>query len=110
MIVSTILLGFVLGQAITMQDKPVVHLQPHRDIVDQSCGGKMLVLIDAPATVQLPVAPPASDGHGNEWVLDVKNLGPTEVTLTGKVLFLVHVKVGQTVHVRANSTGYEIKH
>jgi hypothetical protein len=37
-----------------LQDKPVVHLPPHRSAIQIDFGGKLLELINAPETVFLP--------------------------------------------------------
>lgn len=98
------------GQAITMQDKPVVHLKPHSDTIDPTFRGSLVELINAPATVYLPGSLPASDANGNPWTVDVKNLGPAAVTIVGKQNFNATVSVNQTIHIRVNGPGYVLKH
>jgi hypothetical protein len=103
-------LALLIGQMNTLQSKPVVHLQPHRDAIEIGLGGKFLELINAPATVHLPTPPPKSDGAGNPWSLDVKNLGSNAVTIVGKGPFSVQVSVGQTIHIYSNGSTYLLKH
>jgi len=106
---SLIYLALLLGQVNTLQDKPVVHLQPHRNSVDIGFGGDLLELISAPAVLTLPGVPPKLDSQGSPWSVDVKNLGPGAVTVTGKAQFNVKIAVGQTVHICSNGTVYSLK-
>jgi hypothetical protein len=92
----------------TMQQKPVVHLRPHRNVIENQFGGKLLELIDAPAVVQLPQIPQKLDDEGNPWCVDVKNLGPNPVTIEGKGKFSVQVNVGQTTHIYSNGDKYSL--
>jgi len=41
----------------------------------------MVELLHAPPLVHLPYPPPTSDALGNNWYVDVRNLGPNDVTL-----------------------------
>ena len=99
----------IVGQVSTLQDKPAVHLQPNRDRIEAAFGGKLLELIHAPSTIHLPTVPPEVDGQGLPWTLDVKNLGPTAVTITGTENFSVELHVGGTIHIRANGVRYSQK-
>ena len=102
-------LALFAGQAMTLQDKPVVHLKPHTDAILQTFGGSLLELSYAPKVVYLPVAPPKPDAAGNQWTIDAKNFGPQPVTVAGKGAFSVHVAVGQTVHILSNGNKYLVK-
>jgi len=104
-----ICLALLAGQQNTLQDRQIVHLQPHRAVIDISFGGKLLELINAPSVVFLPDAPPKLDSEGNPWSIDVKNLGPGPATVTGKSQFSTKVSVGQTVHIGWNGTAYSLK-
>jgi hypothetical protein len=96
------------AQAITMQSKPVVHLPPHRAGILPSFGGKLLELIDAPATVFLPANPdPAVEPDG--WSIDVHNLGPNPVTITDGAGFTMNIGVGQALHIVRSGTTYVVK-
>jgi hypothetical protein len=101
--------AFIIGQVNTLQDKPVVHLEPHRDTIQIDFGGKLLQLINAPATIQLPKLPPRLDSHGNPWSIEIKNLGPVRVTVVGNGQFSLRIVVGQTVHIFSNGTSYSLK-
>jgi hypothetical protein len=101
-------LAIFLGQMIPLQEKPVVHLQPNRDVIMIGFGGKLLELINPPATVYLPEIPPKGDSLNHPWSVDVRNLGPGVVTVTGKRQFGVRVSVGQTVHIRSTGSGYSL--
>jgi hypothetical protein len=108
---KTLLIGVALfiGQMNTRQDKRVVRLPPHRYSIEVGFGGQRLELINGPLTVNLPQAPPVLDSQGNPWSVDVKNLGPSVVTVVGKSQFSVHINVNQTVHIYSNGTGYFLK-
>jgi hypothetical protein len=93
----------------TLQDKQVVHLQPHSGAIRADFGGKLLELQNAPATVYLPMEPPKLDSEGNPWSVDIKNMGPGMVTVVGASQFSSRIIVGQTVHVFSNGTSYSMK-
>jgi len=101
-------LAIFLGQMITSQAKPVVHLPPNRDVITTGFGGKLLELINAPATVYLPAVPPKGESPNSRWVVDVKNMGPGVVTVTSQRHFDVHINVGQTVHISSTGSGYSL--
>jgi hypothetical protein len=101
---------FITAQAVMIHDKPVVHLKPHTNAIEPSFGGSLVVLSNAPATVNLPATPPASDADGGPWSVDVKNFGPAPVTIVGNPNFNALVSVGQTVHICVNGQGYILKH
>jgi len=100
------------GQMNMLQSKQVVHLEPHRTMIDISFGGKLLELINAPTLVNLPKVAPKQDSEGNPWSLDVKNLGPsvvTVVTMVGAPQFSINIKVNETVHIYSNGAAYSQK-
>ena len=101
---------FLAGQAITMQDKPAVHLKPHSNAIEPVFRGMLVELSYAPATVYLPAPPPPPDNDGNPWSVDVKNFGPMPVTIVDKQNFNTTVSVNQTIHILANRQGYILKH
>lgn len=101
---------FIAAQAITMQEKPVVHLKPHSNAIEPSFRGSLVELSNAPATVALPEPAPAPDSDGDPWSVDVKNFGPAPVTIVGKRNFNALISVGQTIHILVNGQGYILKH
>ncbi len=103
-------LALLAGQAMTTQDKPVVHLKPHTDIILEAFGASLLELSQAPQTIYLPATPPKPDGKGQQWTIDVRNFGPLPVTVADKGLLSVPVAVGQTVHIISNGNKYVVKH
>jgi hypothetical protein len=105
-----IALALFAGQAMTMQDKPVVHLKPHTDIILEAFGASLLELSQTPQIVYLPSPPPKPDGKGQQWTIDVKNFGPLPVTVADKGPFSVPVAVGQTVYILSNGSKYIVKH
>jgi hypothetical protein len=93
----------------TLQDKTVVHLQPHRNSISSIFGGELLELANAPSVIDLPLHPPKVDSQGIPWSIDIKNLGPMTVTVIDKPQFNVQINVGQTVHIYWNGTVYLLK-
>jgi hypothetical protein len=101
--------GLVIGQMNTLQDRQVVHLQPHSGAIRADFGGKLLELLNAPTIIYLPMAPPKLDSQGNPWSVDIRNLGPSAVTVVGASQFSSRIIIGQTVHVFSNGTSYSLK-
>jgi hypothetical protein len=101
-----IYLALLAGQMKTMQEKPVVHLQPHQEFIKTEFGGDLVELINAPKVVLLPKLPPVLDAQGNPWSVEVKNLGPGTVTVVDKAHFSLQVNVGQTVRIKSTPAGY----
>ena len=64
-----------IGQVNT--SKEVVRLGPGKASISQDYGGKLVELINAPAEVSLPSLRRSS----TSWSVDVKNLGPHDVTI-----------------------------
>jgi hypothetical protein len=98
-----------LIQMNTLQERPVVHLQPHSHLIQSGFGGKLLELVNSPPEVDLPAAPPKLDSQGEPWLVDVKNLGPGAVVVTGEKLFRVEIGVGRTVRISSNGRAYSVK-
>jgi hypothetical protein len=98
------------GQLSLAQDIQVVHLRPHHSDVEIAFGGKTLELINAPEIVILPASPPPPHLDGKQWFVDVKNLGPSTVTVVGKGSFSVQISMGETVRIVSNGGGYLRKH
>ena len=101
-------LAIFVGQMITLQSKPVVHMEPNRHTITADLGGKVLELINARATVYLPAVPPKGDSPNSPWSVDIKNLGPAVVMVFGPRQFDVHINVGQTVHINSTGSGYSL--
>jgi hypothetical protein len=104
-----ICLALFFSQMKMLQDKPVVHLQPHRASIESEFGGKLLELIHAPAIIYLPATPPKTDSQGNSWSIDIKNLGPGGVTVVSGSKFSAQIHVGQTVHISSDGHAYSLK-
>ena len=105
-----IALALFAGQATTMQEKPVVHLKPNTSAIEPAFGGSLLVLSNAPAVVHLPSSPPGAEANGAPWMVDVRNFGPTSVTIVDKQSFSTVVAVNQIVHILSNGRTYSLKH
>ena len=102
-------LAFVVAQMNTLQEKPVVHLEPHSGAIQANFGGKLLELLHAPTIIYLPMTPPKLDSQGNPWSVDIKNLGPSAVNVVGTNQFELRVIVGHTAHVFSNGMFYSFK-
>jgi len=106
-------LGLVLvgGQLISMQSRPVIHLQPHKSTIEARFGGCLVELLNGPAVIYLPQVPPRVDGQGGPWSVEVKNLGPASVVVTAdQVHFQTAVRTGQTVQIDSNGATYSLKY
>jgi len=98
-----------IGQMNMLQQKRVVHLQPHSGVIRADFGGKLLELRNAPTIVYLPMSPPKLDFQGNLWSIDIRNLGPEVVTVVGTSQFSARIIPNQTLHVFSNGTAYSTK-
>jgi hypothetical protein len=88
-------------------------LPPHASSIPATAGGEMVELLQAPSIVRLPLSPPEVDQTGNAWYVDVKNLGPNDVTLeettpsagtSPRFVLLLHPK--DVARIRAARSGY----
>jgi hypothetical protein len=75
----------------------------------------MVELLHAPSIVRLPHPTPKPDQRGDTWYVDVKNLGPDDVTLedtpesaqtSPQFMLLLHAK--DVARVRSAGSGYAI--
>jgi hypothetical protein len=102
-------LALLTGQMMSMQERPVVHLKPHSDLIEVGFAGSRLELQNAPEYLHLPKFPPKPDGQGNQWFVDIKNFGPHVVMVDDPEHFKAPVAVGQTVHIFSDGTMYYLK-
>ena len=88
---------------------------PHASNIPESAGGQLVELLKAPASVRLPHPVPKRDPQGNAWYVDVKNMGPNDVSLEQASLFeqagpqvvtILHPR--DTARIRANGSGYVV--
>lgn len=103
------MLVFVGGQFNSLREKPVVHLDPHRTGIPAAFGGKLLELVNAPATLVLPRPRPVADSQGAPWEIDIRNLGPEAVSVTDPAQFSISIHVGETAHIVSNGRMYSAK-
>jgi hypothetical protein len=61
--------------------KEVVRLPPGRTVISQDYGGKLVELLNAPSVVSLPSLHPSAAQSFANWSVEIKNLGPREVTI-----------------------------
>jgi hypothetical protein len=109
---KALLITFALlaGQALTMQDKPVIHLKPHTNTIEVAFGGSLLELSQGPPVLRLPAHPPKPNSNGNDWTVDVKNFGPAPVTVVDAGAFSAPIGVNQTIHIVSNGKAYSLKY
>ena len=100
--------AFFIGQ-MAMQDTPVVRLNSNRAAIQAEWGGMRVELINAPSSVFLPLPPPATDSLGRAWRIQIKNLGPAEVTVSAKSGFSTKIGVGRTVQIASDARSYALK-
>jgi hypothetical protein len=108
--------ALLLGQLQSSQSEDVLRLMsPHASTIPASAGGKMVELLHAPSIVRLPRPAPKSDQTSDTWYVDVKNLGPNDVTLEDnpesadtppQFTLLLHAK--DIARVRSAGSGYEL--
>ncbi len=103
-------LALFAAQMNTLQEKPIVHLEPHSGAIRADFGGKQVELQRAPTIIYLPMTPPKSDSQGNPWSVDIKNVGPGAVTVVGTNQFSSRIAVGQTIQVFSNGMRYSLHH
>jgi hypothetical protein len=88
---------------------------PHASNIPETAGGQLVELLKAPASVRLPHPVPKRDPQGNTWYVDVKNMGPNDVSLEQapvfeqvgpQVVILLHPR--DRARIRANGSGYVV--
>jgi hypothetical protein len=109
-----LLIALFAGQLQGPQGESVVRLSPPRaSNVPETAGGQLVELLNAPPSVRLPHRAPKRDAQGNAWYVDVRNMGPNDVSLEQAPLFaqmgpqvviLLHPR--DTARIRANGSGY----
>lgn len=111
-----LLMALFAGQLQGPQGQSVVRLTPpHASNIPEAAGGQLVELLNAPASVRLPHPVPKRDPQGNAWYVDVKNMGPNDVSLEQspvfaqvgpQVLILLHPM--DKARIRANGSGYVV--
>lgn len=96
--------------------QPVVRLSPpHASNIPETAGGQLVELLKAPATVRLPHPVPKRDVQGSAWYVDVRNMGPNDVSLEQAPVFeqasptvVTILRPRDTVRIRASGSGYAV--
>jgi hypothetical protein len=99
-------LALFAGQLQTSQNEVVVRLPPHVVSIPANDGGKMVELLYTAPSLSLPKRIPPVDADGKAWYVDVRNLGPGEVTVQGTEGFVVHLQPKQVVRIRTSGNTY----
>jgi hypothetical protein len=55
----------------------------HSASITSKARGEMIELLQPADTVSLPLQVPGPDGDGVAWFVDIRNLGPNDVTIQG---------------------------
>ena len=96
--------------------QPVVQLSPpHASSIPETAGGQLVELLKAPASVRLPHPVPKRDLQGSAWYVDVRNMGPNDVSVEQAPLFaqvgpqvLIVLRPRDTARIRASGSGYVV--
>jgi hypothetical protein len=98
---STLLcLLFLVGQLNPAKD--TVRLPPGKATILQDYDGKLVELINAPSDVSLPsLRPPVA-----HWSVDIRNLGPRDVTIRSgtQLSVLLHPNESATIAAKGSSS------
>lgn len=81
--------------------REVVRLPPGKSVISLRYGGKLVELLDAPADVSLPSPAPSAAPSGIKWSVDIKNLGPRDVTVRNGNQLTVVLHPNQTTTITA---------
>jgi hypothetical protein len=86
----------------------VVRLPSHVGTISPSHGGKLVQLLNAPSSIFLPSQPPQTDSQAHPWHVDIKNLGPGNVTVQDHSHFAVLLHPNQLVHIHVMGNTYSV--
>jgi hypothetical protein len=90
-----LMLAMLIGQSAGARE--IVHLPPGKSAILPSYGGKLVELNNAPTAVYLPSKIPPSTQAA--WDVEIRNLGPHNVTITSGAQFSTIVHPGETATV-----------
>jgi hypothetical protein len=82
--------------------KGAVRLPPGKAAISQDYGGKLVELIDAPAEVSLP----PFRASATKWSVDIKNLGPHDVTIRSGNQLAVLLHPNESAKIASRGSGY----
>jgi hypothetical protein len=102
-------IALLAGQLQSSQNEEVVRLPPHSLGIPVSDGGKLVELLYASSFLHLPSPPPKPDSQGNAWHVDIRNLGPNDVTIVAADRFSVHLSPRETTHIRSDGSLYLVR-
>jgi hypothetical protein len=73
----------VFGWQLQTSTPQTVVRRVHSASIKADSRGKMIELLEPADTVGLPVPVPGPDSNGVAWFVDIRNLGPNDVTIEG---------------------------
>jgi hypothetical protein len=76
--------------------KDVVRLPSDKNAIPANYGGKLVELLGAPPEVDLPLQPIPTAESGPMWSVEIKNLGPHDVTIRNAHQLTVLLRPNQT--------------
>jgi hypothetical protein len=106
-------IALMIGQMPTLSGQPVIHLSATAESIRTDYRGSTVELKNSRPVIYLPVNVPKSDASSESWYVDVKNLGPGDVTIKqtaqsasagGGFTLILHA--GDFARIRAVGSGY----
>jgi hypothetical protein len=88
------------------QSQSVLRLPPNAMGIPKTSNGKIVELINSAPILMLPVKPPAESPTTGPWFVDIRNLGPKDVTVQGANSFSVLIHPNDFVRIRAVGNVY----
>jgi hypothetical protein len=82
-------------------NEDVVRLPPNALGISGNDNGKIVELLNSASVLNLPPKPPAANPIRGPWFVDVRNLGPNDVTLKGINGFTVIIHRNDFIRIRA---------
>jgi hypothetical protein len=104
MTASVFCLLLLVGQMNATKD--VVRLPPSKTTIPQTYGGKLVELLNTAPEVSLPLLRPSATQPAATWSVEIRNLGPNDVTITNgnQLTVLLHPNQSTTIAARGPST------
>jgi hypothetical protein len=88
------------------QSQSVLRLPPNAMGIPKTANGKIVELLNSAPVMSLPVKPPIAPPGTGPWFVDIRNLGPNNVTVQGTNSFTVLVRANDFVRIRAVGNVY----
>jgi hypothetical protein len=96
----------ILPHIAAQNNEDVVRLPPNALGISGNDDGKIVELFNSASVLNLPPKPPAENPIRGPWFVDVRNLGPKDVTIKGINGFTVIIHRNDFVRIRAIGNVY----